>query len=176
MAMILCTTLPFHVYAAWATAAFYPYAALASGLSFALAERSFDEQRCLPKSLLGAGASLTLLTGLTIHQSMAMFFWVFTAVTLLKPDMPPCDMLRRFGWYGMIVMVGMLLGFAVYQLGLALHPSFLARTGIVQDIPDKMVWFLCEAFPNALNFALLSPAHWFFSDGSPRSFSVSQDR
>ena len=167
MAVILCTTLPFHVYAAWATVAFYLYAALASGLSFALAERSFDEQRLLPKWLLGAGASLTLLTGITIHQPAAMFFWVFTAVALLKPDMSLRDMLRRFGWYGMIVMVGMFLGFVVYELGLSLYPGFLARTGIVQDIPGKVVWFLCEALPNALNFALLSPAHWFFSDGSP---------
>ena len=114
MAVILYTTLPFHVYAAWATATFHLYAALVSGLSFALAERSFDEQRRLPKWLLGAGASLALLTALTIHQPAAMFFWVFAAVILLKPDMPLGDMLRRFGWYGMIVMVGMLLGFVVY--------------------------------------------------------------
>lgn len=167
MSVILFTTLPFHVYAAWATVAFYLYAALASGLSFALAERSFGEQRRLPKWLLGAGASLALLTALTIHQPAAMFFWVFAAVILLKPDMLPGDMLRRFGWYGMIVMVGMLLGFVVYKLGLSLYPDFHARTGIVQDIPGKVIWFLCEALPNALNFVLLSPAHWFFSEGSP---------
>ena len=164
--VILCTTLPFQVYTAWAIAAFNVFAALASGLAFTLAERAFDEKKCLPKALLGAGASLALLAALTIHQSAAMFFWVFAAVMLLKPDTPLRTMLRRFGWYGLIASVGMLLGFGVYQLGLALNPGVAARTGLVHDLPLKAVWFLLEALPNALNFALLSPAYWFFSDGS----------
>ena len=179
--VIMGTTLPFQVYAAWAIAAFNIFAALASGLAFALGERAFDAQGLFPKWLLAAGASLLLLAALTIHQPAAltihqpaaMFFWVFAAVVLLKPDMPLGDTLRRFGWYGMIVMVGMLLGFVVYKLGLSLesvratYPDFPARTGLVQDIPGKVIWFLGEALPNALHFALLSPGHWFFSDGSP---------
>ncbi len=168
LSVILCTTLPFQVYAAWAVTAFYPYSALTSILAFALAEWAFKEQGCLLKWLIGTGASLALLTALTIYQPAAMFFWVFAAVILLKPDMPLYDVLRRFGWYGLIVMVGMLLGFVVYQLGSSLYPDVPVRTVlVVQHIPAKAVWFLCEALPNALNFALLSPAHWLFSDGSP---------
>ena len=166
MAVILCTTLPFHVYAAWATVAFYPYAALISGLSFALAERSFDEQRRLPTWLLAAGASLLLLAALTIHQPAAMFFWVLTAVALLKPDTPLGEALRRFGWYGLIAAGGMLGGLGVVELGLALNPDIPARSGLVQDIPLKVVWFLFEALPNALHFALLSPS-WLFSGEGP---------
>ena len=165
--VIIGTTFPFQVYAAFATTAFNIFAALASGLAFTLGERAFTEQGRLAQWLLGVGASLALFIGITIHQSAAMFFWVFAAITVLKPDMPPGDMLRRFGWYGMIVIGGMLLGFVVYKLGLSLHPDFHARTGIVQDIPGKVIWFLYEALPNALSFVLLSPAHWFFSDGSP---------
>jgi len=168
MSVILCTTLPFQVYAAWTVTAFYPYSALASILAFALAERAFDEQGRLPKWLLGAGACLALLIALTIYQPAAMFFWVFAAVILLKPDIPLCDMLRRFGWYCLITLVGMLLGFVVYKLGSSLYPLIPARpVFVVQHLPAKVVWFLCEALPNALNFALLSPAHGVFAEGSP---------
>ena len=106
--MIMGTTLPFQVYAAWAIAAFNVFAALASGLAFALGERAFDAQGLFPKWLLAAGASLLLLAALTIHQPAAMFFWVFAAVALLKPDMPLGDTLQRFGWYCVIALVGVL--------------------------------------------------------------------
>ena len=165
--VILCTTLPFQVYAAWAIAAFNVFAALASGLAFVMGERAFDEQKPLPKWLLAAGASLVLLVALTIYQPAAMFFWVFAAVTLLKPDTPLCAMLRRFGWYCLIVFVGMLLGFVVYKLSSALYPGDLGRGDLVQNIPAKIFWFLLAPFRNALNIGLLSPAHWLFSEGSP---------
>ncbi len=57
----------------------------------------------------------------------------------------------------------MLLGFLVYKLGGALYPSIPARTGLVQDLPAKVLWFLLEPFPNALNAVLLSPSHWISS-------------
>lgn len=167
VSVIMGTTLPFQVYAAWATAAVSPFAALASGLAFTLADRSFDEQDRLPKWLLGAGACLVLLIALTIYQPAAMFFWVFASVVLLKPDMPQCVMLRRFGWYCLIVMSGLLLGFVVYILGSHLYLDQLGRGGLVQDIPAKIFWFLFAPFRNALNFALLSPTHWLFSGGDP---------
>lgn len=167
ISVIMCSTLPFQVYMAWAFAGFNIVAALASGLAFFLGEQAFETHQSRPKWLLAAGAGLALFEALTIHQSAAMFFWVFAAVMLLKPEMSLHDTLRRFGWYCMIVSVGMLLGFVVYRLGLALYPGVAARTGLVQDIPFKAVWFLLEVLPNALNFVLLSPAHWLFSDGSP---------
>ena len=165
--VIMGTTLPFQVYAAWAIAAFNIFAALASGLAFALGERAFDAQGLFPKWLLAAGASLLLLAALTIYQPAAMFFWVFAAVSLLKPDMPLGDTLQRFGWYCIIALVGVLLGFAVYLLGSYLYLDHPGRGGLVQDIPAKIFWFLLAPFRNALNASLLSPAHWFFSDGSP---------
>ena len=76
-------------------------------------------------------------------------------------------MLRRFGWYCLIVFVGMLLGFVVYQLSSTLYPGDLGRGGLVQNIPAKIFWFLLAPFRNALNIGLLSPAHWLFSEGSP---------
>ena len=162
--VIMATTPSFQVYAAWATTAFYSYSALVSGLAFALADRAFDEQSRLPKWLLGAGASLALLIALTIYQPAAMFFWVFAAVVVLKPETSQRDMLRRLGWYCMIVTAGLLLGFVVYLLGSYLYLDHLSRGGLVQDILRKVVWFFRDPLPNAVNFVSLSPSHWLFPE------------
>ena len=156
VAVIMCASLPFQVTAAWAVCAPHPLAAVASGLAFLLGERAFETPRRRSKWLLAAGAGLALLAALAIYQPMAMFFWVFAAVALLKPDTAPRDMLRRFGWYCVIGFAGMLAGFAVFELSQTLDST--PRTGLVRDVPTKIVWFLSIFLPNALNFALLSPS------------------
>ena len=47
-----------------------------------------------------------MLLVLTIHQSAAMFSSAFAAIVLLKPQAPLPDTLRRFVWYGGIVLSG----------------------------------------------------------------------
>ena len=165
---VIIATLPSsQVYAAWATTAFFPYSALISGAAFILAERGFKSRRYFPKVAFGAGASFALLAALGIYQSTAMFFWVFAAVTVLRPDTELHDILRRICWYGLIVMVGSFLGFVVYALASYLYIDELARGGLVQDIPRKIVWFFRDPLPNAMNFFSLSPAHWFLPEGVP---------
>ena len=171
VSVIICTTLPLQVSVAWVTGGFLLFAAFVSGCAFFLSDRAFQIQRSRLKWLLTAGAILLLLTALMIYQPAAMFFWVFAAVVLLKPETPVHDILRRFGWYGLIASVGMLLGFATYLLGPVLYPDSPPRTGLVQNLPIKIAWFLIESFPNALLFTFLSPAWSFLSDGSePLSF------
>ena len=165
---VIIATLPSsQVYAAWATTAFFPYSALISGAAFILAERGFKSRRYFPKIAFGAGASFALLAALRIYQSTAMFFWVFAAVTVLKPDTEIHDILRRICWYGLLVMAGLSLGFVVYALASYLYIDELARGGLVQDIPRKIVWFFRDPLPNAMNFFSLSPAHWFLPAGVP---------
>ena len=158
VAVIMCTTLPFQVTAAWAVCAPHIFGALAAGLAFLLSERAFETPRRRSKWLLAAGASLALLAALAVYQPMAMFFWVFAAVALLKPDAAPRDMLRRFGGYCVIGAVGMLAGFAVFELSQPLASDGPPRTGLVRDVPTKIAWFLSTFLPNALNFALPSPS------------------
>ena len=173
VAVIMCTTLPFQVYAAWATCAPYPLAALAAGLAFLLCECAFETRRRRSKWLLAAGAILVLVLAHAIYQPAAMFFWVFAAVVLLKPDTTPRDMLRRFGWYCVIAAGGMLAGFVVYALGLILYPGDYIRVGLVRDLPTKVVWFLSVYLPDALNFVLLSPSYWLFPEtGNELSFDL----
>ena len=158
VAVIMCTALPFQVTAAWAVCAPHPLGALAAGLAFLLSERAFETPRRRSKWLLAAGAGLALLAALAVYQPMAMFFWVFAAVALLKPDTAPRDMLRRFGGYCVIGFAGMLAGFAVFELSQTLASDLPPRTGLVRDVPTKIAWFLSILLPDALNFALPSPS------------------
>ena len=167
VAMIIATCPSSQVYAAWATTAFFPYSALISGAAFLLAERGFDSRRSLLKVTFGAGASFALLAALSIYQSTAMFFWVFAAVRVLRPETSLRDIFHRVCWYCLIVMAGLLLGFFVYSLTSYLYINELSRGGLVQDIPRKIVWFFRDPLPNAMNFFSLSPSHWFLPNGVP---------
>ena len=158
VAVIAGTALPFQVYAAWATCASFPLAALAAGLAFALGERGFEAPCRRSRLLAAGGAVLALLAAFAIYQPAAMFFWVFAAAVLLKPDTAPRDVLRRLGWYCAIVFAGMLAGFAMYRLCLILVPGGPVRTGLVQDLPTKTAWFLSIYLPNAVNFFAPSPS------------------
>ena len=169
--VLMCTTLPLQTSVAWAALALYPFGAVASGCALLLSDWAFQTRRRRLKWLLAAGATLLLLAALMNYQPTAMFFWVFAAVILLKPETSLHEMLQRFGWYGLIASVGMLLGFVTYQLGTVLYPDLSPRTGLVQNLPIKIAWFLIESFPNALLFTFLSPARWLLSNGNgPLSF------
>lgn len=165
VSLLMCTTLPLQVPVAWGSAANQSFAAVASGCALLLSDRAFQTHRQCLKWLFAAGAILLLLAALTSYQPAAMFFWVFATGVLLKPQVPLHATLRRFGWYGMIAMIGLLLGFATYRLGSILYPDVSQRTGFVQNLPIKTAWFLIESFPNALLFAFLSPSRWLLSEG-----------
>ena len=156
--VIACSTLPFQVYAAWATIAVGPFAAAASGLAFFLADRAFDAHPFRRKILLVAGAALTQFAAFTIYQPAAMFFWVPAAIVLLQPKPPP-HLLRRFGWYCLILLIGMLAGYAAVKLPAILYPpsDVSQRSALVRDLPAKAMWFLGEPLPQALTFFWLSP-------------------
>ena len=171
VAVIACTALPFQVYAAWASCAPYPLAALAAGLAFALGERGFEAPCRRSRLLSAAGAVLALTAAFAVYQPAAMFFWVFAAAVLLKPDTASRDMLRRFGWYCAISFAGMLAEFAVYHLGLFLVSDYRVRTGLVQDLPAKAVWFLSVYLPNAVNFFTLSPS-WLLAPEAGGELSI----
>ena len=171
IAVIACAALPFQVYAAWAACSLYPLAVLAAGLAFALGERGFEAPCRRSRRLAAAGAVLALVAAFAIYQPAAMFFWVFAAAMLLKPDTAPRDMLRRLGWYCAIVFAGMLAGFVMYRLGLFLVPGAPARFGLVEDLPANAVWFLSVYLPNAVNFFAPSPS-WLLAPEAGGELSV----
>ena len=173
---IACSTLPFQVYASSVTMAPFPFAAVLSGFAFILGDRAFTTTPDrLSKWLLAGGAGVVLLAALAIYQPAAMFFWVFAAVILLDPDRTRGDVFRRLGWYCLIASFGMVSGYGLAELGPTLYPdSSFDRIDLVQDLPGKLAWFLFTVFPQAVNFALLSPSHWLLSDGSTTVLSASR--
>ena len=157
---VIGTTLPFQLYAAWATTAPFPFAALISGLAFFAGERAFDSPGPRMRYLLAAASILTLTAAIAIYQPAAMFFWVFVAIAVLRTDTRPCDTMRRFGWYCTIGLAGIFSGWIVYESGASASSNPLAgRTFLdFQHIPSKVVWFLTEVLPTSLRFA------WLHSD------------
>ncbi len=162
LSVIVCAMPPFQQHASWAVSALYPFAAVVSGGAFSMAEQGFEERRPLYKWSLTARAVLLELLALTIYQPAAMFFWVFAAIVLFKPGaLLPC-ILRRFVWYSAIVFTGLILGFGVYKLGLAMYGHKLPpmRSQLVQDVGEKVFWFFRQPLTNALNLAKLSAKRW----------------
>jgi len=162
LSVFVVTMPPFQVYASWATTAFYPFAALAAGGAVHVAERAFSEPRPLLRWGLVGGAVLLMLIALTIHQSAAMFFWVFAAILLFKPDATLPDTVRRLLWYSGIVFAGLILGFGMYKLGTTLYEHALlpTRSHLIQDVWEKALWFFRYPLMNAFNLAKLSPKRW----------------
>jgi hypothetical protein len=104
-----------------------------------------------------------MLLALTIHQSAAMFFWVFTVIVLFKPDAILHCVRRRFIWCGVIAFAGLILGFGVYKLGIAIYGKeelTPARSSLTSNILEKVGWFFTEPLLNALNAANIFPSRW----------------
>ena len=156
---IVGTSLPFQLCAAWATLAYSsPYAAASSGLAFLLADRAYDDPSPRRWVTMG-GAILCLLAAFAIYQPVAMFFWVFVAIRLLKPEgISSSDILRRFAWYCVVVATSAVLGFALYKLGPAIYPDYhhVSRGGLIsiEDIPERIVWFY-HPLKDSLNFLFI---------------------
>lgn len=156
--VIICSTLPMQIYVAWGITSPFPFSAFISGSAFLLCNRAFDENNLYLKSLLAAGAILTMLAALAIYQSAAMFFWSFSAILFLVKTRSLHDIFWRFAWSLLIFTFAMSLGLVVYRLGTILTPNIPRRGDFVRDISDKIVWFLSEVLPNGLNFFFLSPS------------------
>ena len=157
--VVIGTTLPFQLYAAWATTGPFPFAALISGLGFFVGERAFDSPIPRTRGLLVAASISMLAAAMAIYQPAAMFFWVFVAIAVLSTDARPCDTMRRFRWYCMIGFAGIFAGFIIYKLGTSAAPMLYlsARADVLdfQHIPSRVVWFLTDVLPKSLRFVLL---------------------
>lgn len=162
VSLIVFTLPSFQVYAAWTITSFYVYAVLAASDAFALLERALANPREWARWGFVLAALFLQLLAITIHQSAAMFFWVFAAVRLCNPEMPFREVRQRLGWYGTFMGIGLLCGFAIHKLGVAVYGTAglqQERLTLAVDWQGKMVWFLREPLMNALGgFWLFPPA------------------
>ena len=150
LATITCCTLPFQVYAAWATCFLYPFAVFLSGLAFNQCERDNGF-----RSATGAAALLT--AALAIFQPAAMCFFLFSAIALLTQ--PKAPLLQGFRRHAVVAGFSMAAGFCLAKVGAWLQPWRSARQRLVDDLQGKVEWFVSEPLPRAINFA------WYPADG-----------
>jgi Glucosyl transferase GtrII len=163
LSVIVCTLPPFQMYASWAITAFFPFAAIVSGWAFSMAGQAFEERRPLYKWGLSSGSVLLMLLALTIYQPAAMFFWVFAAIGLFRRDATLSSVLCCFRWYSVIAFAGLLLGFGVYKLGMAIYGKETlgpTRSSLTSDIWEKVYWFFTQPLLDALNVVNIFPERW----------------
>jgi len=161
VALAMCMMPPFQVYVSWASTAFYATGALVAGIALHLADRGYAQTRAVPKYKLATGSILLLLAALLIFQPSAMFYWVFAAILLLKPNATFSGSWRRFVWYGALCVVALGLAFGICHLGTALFGSLCPlphrRTHLCTDLWAKCVWFFTQPLTACLNFESLFP-------------------
>ena len=166
VSVILGTTLPFQLYAAWASTSIFSYAALVSFFAFILAENA-AEKYGPQRIFLSISAILTLFIAITIYQLAAMFFWVGVSVVLLKSEARPYQIFLRLAWYGVICIISVALGFLAYKAGSSWY-SIIANRDFSFDLFGRLIYFI-NVLPKVLSFSILSPYDFFFSpEGSPR--------
>ena len=157
---ILCTTLPFQLYVAWATTSIFIFAAFISGLALLLADRAVGVRK-KKKLVLISGAILTLCVAIVIYQSAAMFFWVLAAIIMLKPEATLSDIFRRLREYGFVCMIALILGYIIFSMGTDPHHEFSEKGLLSYDISGKINLFF-KTLLVVYNYPFLSPWHFFF--------------
>lgn len=159
---LLVFTLPsFQVYAAWATVAFYVYGVLAAGGACVVLERAMASPHARARWGLTLGALGLEVVAITIHQSAAMFFWVFAALRLGEPAILLREVWRRLSWYGLCMGVSLFCGLGIQKLGVLVYgPAGLVanRLSLTGDWGEKMIWFLREPLRNAVGGFWLFPS------------------
>ena len=180
VAAIGCSTLPFQIWAHWAIAMTYPFAAALSGVAVLLAEKASsanDHYRPpLLKWLSAGGAGLVLLAALAIYQAAAMFYWVFAAVVVLDSKGGPRELFRRLRWHCAVAAAGLASSFGLVEWGLTLYPTHADRTALVSSLSGKLEWFLHDAAPYALNFVVPSPSRALLPTAGDAAWFESADR
>lgn len=163
VSLIMCTMPPFQVYASWASTAFYASGALVAGLALHVAERAYLKKEISSKIGLAIASIALLLSAVLIFQPSAMFYWVFAAILLLKPDMTVSDLLKRFVWYGGLCVVALGFGYVICNWGrnyfADVCPLPHQRSHLTTHIKDKLVWFFTQPMTACLNFG------WLFLNG-----------
>lgn len=150
---------PFQVFAAWAITAFFPYAAVLTGISVWLIDRHYPTP--MKRNFFMAVAILLECCALSIYQPIAMFFWVYAAIRLFCPVQFPAVAWRRFGKYAGVAVAALLVS---YIVSVQWIPRILfgqlntfERTRLVSSPLEKMVWFVKQPLVDSLNFTNIEP-------------------
>ncbi len=144
----------FRLVAFWATGAAFPYAAMAGGASFLLAEHaSFIDVRSR-RAAAYVGAYLVLVFALSIYQPAAMFFCAMAAIAIFSPRGRTSP--RTLLGAGIVFAGGALTALALARIGSAIYPVLPAsRTTLSLDVGAKLLWFARGALVDVFHLWVL---------------------
>jgi hypothetical protein len=135
------------VYVSWAAIAEAPYVAALAGLASLRVAGTWRRR---------AEAAALLLVALLTYQPAAMFFWVFTAVDVLRPGRRLRRAAHAFVDALAVGAVAMSCSYVAVRIGVHFWGGTLAgRTTVVHDVVGKVRWFWNEPLVNGL--ALFNP-------------------
>jgi len=157
-AVISIISLPsFQVYAAWTTAFISSYAAILAGLSSLVATAALDA-RFRGAALRLAASSALLFSALLTYQQMAMFFWVFAAIAILRPGQRLARSGRLLALHVLVAIPTMAVDYSVFKILTHYYGvSNPERASLVHDVPAKLRWFIDQPLVNSLNLFALTP-------------------
>ena len=142
IAIFVCVLPPFQVYASWATLFVAPYAALLAGTASLITFRSTDSYG-KRRARLWMAAVMLLSTATLIHQSAAMFFWVFAAIPILFGGEPRRRLIRASAFHLGIATLAAVIAYAAFRIGIWSHGGLSAeRSSLTNDVVAKGDWFL----------------------------------
>lgn len=152
-------TLPsFQVYVSWSVLWAAPYAAILAGLA-SLRISSASDPWSREALRRGAEAAALLLCGVLTYQPAAMFFWVFTAIDLLRPGERLNHAAKTLATRLGVAAVAMAGGLIATRVGVHFYGGVYAgRTELVRDVVGKIGWFWHQPLVNALNVFELVPS------------------
>lgn len=154
VALMLGLMPAYQVFASWAVAAPYPWAALLAAIAFNVQDAAGWRR--------GMASFLLLTAATAIYQPAAMVFWVFAAIAWLVPGQLPS--IQRMLCAGLIMVSAMAADFALMKVLpiIMFHAANgFARTDLTHDIVGKLVWFVTNPLFNALNLFSIEPSVLF---------------
>jgi hypothetical protein len=160
LSLIIASMPAFQVYVGWATTAFCTWTCALAGCAWWMGQRACTQKSWKRTWSFRIFAVLMLVVALTIHQSAAMIFWGFVAISVFRPDTTPARAVRELAWHGFIGFAALAIGFVIFKVGMAIYGSLMGaveRTGLSLDPIGKLRWFVTEPLVNALGFADIFP-------------------
>jgi hypothetical protein len=157
----ICTLPAFELYAAWATASFFPIACILAATSALLLERAWRATSRRDIILAVSGALSLQILATALYQPAAMMCWVVLAMILLLLDAPPRALLLRFAAQALAVGIGLLIDlmFAKIMPSIATErTATVGRTVVAPNPLAKLPWFVTHPLRDALDLWSLMPS------------------
>ncbi len=160
LALVFITVPAFQVLSAWSVAALHIPAALGAFGAVQLVKNCHD-WRSLRNRLKFCVACISLFLGLALYQPIAMFFWLFVAITLFDGGMWTIEKTKRlvnyFAVFGAAAACEMVF-FEAAKILLGTNGVLPQRSHLTADILGKLNWFIHGPLVEALNLNRLQPS------------------